>query len=434
MMRSSLRGLWVMLCPLVLWAGCRDDAEDPTADSSTAGDDAGHDGPFRLEFEEIEVDGDLGLVTDFEFLPGGMELLVLSKDGRIGHYALEEQRARLLGELVVPGVYSDLDCGLLSIAVDPDFASNAFVFVGTCTSEQDNAVLRFRFDPADYAATAASTAEILVAGDPNAPRPWHNIGTMGFDSTGALWTLFGDKKVSSNGQALGNDLSAVVRIIPNREPDGSGHEPAPDNPFIGDPEVSPNVYAYGLRSPWRGVLDAQGRWFFGDVGANGFEEINMVDAPGQNFGWATHEGPCQGDCAGMVDPIVLWPHDEITDYMLDDDEVIATNARVAWVGGPYDGAANDRYAGNLDDKVLFGDYCLGFVRTLEVDAAGQVVADEHVGHLALPVAWRQGGDGFLYTATFGKCETLGLDPAEPPRSRLYRVVGRGGQEHGDDTQ
>ena len=379
-------------------------------------------GPFRLEFEELEVQGSLGLVTDFAFLPGSMELLVLSLDGRIGHYGIEGNQVNLLGEFTVPGVYNDLDCGLISIAIDPGFSDNGLLYVGMCTSQQDSAIHRLHFDASDYAGIGASSAEIMVAGDPEAPRPWHNIGAMGFDATGALWALFGDKRVSSHGQDLSSPLSALVRIIPATE----GHEPAPDNPFVDGAMGHPDVYAYGLRSPWRGSLDTHGRWFIGDVGANGFEEIDMVDAPAQNFGWAAHEGPCEGGCEGMVEPLRSWSHDEITDYMLDDEDVVATNARVAWTGGPYVGGAQDQYRGNLDDRVLFGDYCLGYVRSLQVDDQGTVTADEHLGHLALPVAWRQGSDGYLYTATFGRCETLGLDPEDPPTSRIYRVIGRGG--------
>ncbi|MEM7153486.1 MAG: PQQ-dependent sugar dehydrogenase [Myxococcota bacterium] len=381
-------------------------------------------GPFRLEFDELEVDGSLGLVTDLAFLPGSMELLVLSLDGRVGHYAVEGDQVNLQGEFTVPGVYNDLDCGLISIALDPGFADNGLFYVGMCVSQQDSAIHRLQFDASDYAGIGASSAEIMVAGDPEAPRPWHNIGAMGFDDTGALWALFGDKRVSSHGQDVESPLSALVRIIPAQQ--GTGHEPAPDNPFVDADSGHPDVYAYGLRSPWRGALDAQGRWFVGDVGANGFEEIDMIDAPAQNLGWALHEGPCESGCEDVVDPLRSWSHDEITDYMLDDEDVVATNARVAWTAGPYVGGAMDQYGGNLDDRILFGDYCLGYVRSLQVDDQGDVVADEHLGHLALPVAWRQGSDGFLYTATFGRCETLGLDPEDPPTSRIYRVRGHGG--------
>lgn len=423
---SNERGTLALVLVLAAALGACGDDRPPTTDGGggqTSGSQGG-DGPFRLSFEPIDVEGDLGIVTDLEFLPGSTELLIVSLDGRVGHYRIDGDAATLLGTFEVPGVYRDLDCGLLSVTLDPEFADNGLLYVGACISQQDSAIYRLHFDPTDYAAIADSSAEIFVAGDPKAPRPWHNIGSIGFDDTGALWALFGDKRVASNGQDATNALSALVRIIPART--GEGFEPAPDNPFVDDPDLDPTVYAYGLRSPWRGTFDGQGRWFFGDVGANGFEEINMVSAPGENFGWAAHEGPCESDCEGITDPVTAWAHDEITEYMSDDPDVVPTNARVAWAAGPYRGTFGDRYRGHLDDRVLFGDYCLGFVRGLSVDAGGTVVADEHLGHLALPVAWREAVDGYLYTATFGKCETLGLDPDDPPTSRLYRVVGVGG--------
>jgi hypothetical protein len=98
-------------------------------------------------------------------------------------------------------------------------------------------------------------------------------------------------------------------------------------------------------------------------------------------------------------------------------------ARVAWVGLQYPAAADtDPYAGRLDGAVLFGDFCLGFVRALEVDDDGVVQRDEHLGHLAMPSSWAVGPGGFVYAATFGRCETAGLDEADPPPSGFYRAV------------
>jgi hypothetical protein len=394
---------------------------DASADASSA--DTGELGPLRLEFERVETSAEFTMVTDFRFVPGTDELLALSKDGRVGHYRLEDGTTTRLGGFSVPGVFNDRDCGLLSIAFDPEFGRNRFIYVSACTSQPGNAIYRLEFDAGDYGAIAGTRAEIFTAFEPNADRPWHNIGGIGFDDTGALWALLGDKRVASNGQNAGNDMSALVRLIPDRTPGGSGHVPAPDNPFLGDPERSPNVYAWGLRSPWRGVYDSKGRWWIGDVGTDVFEEINLVTTPGQNFGWAAQEGPCDDDCGDLVDPIGGWTHEPGTAYIADDEDARPTVRRVVWVGTEYAPAGGpDPYGGRLTGAVLFGDFCVGFVRALEVDDAGTVTRDDHLGHLAYPSGWDVGPDGFVYASTFGQCESFNIDPDDPPRSQLYRAV------------
>ncbi|MBL4683746.1 MAG: PQQ-dependent sugar dehydrogenase, partial [Nannocystaceae bacterium] len=390
-----------------------DTNHDDASEDDDGDDDAGG-GSLALSFVEIDVAGGLSLTTEFRFLPGTMEFLALSKSGRVDHYALSGEQAQHLGGFQLPGAYSDLDCGLLSLAFDPQFARNRFLYLGTCISVTHSAIYRVTFDATAYDDIGSSRAEILIQGDPEAPKPWHNIGQIGFDEDGYLWALLGDKRVSANGQDVSNDLASLILIEPNREPDGVGHQPAPDGPWANEPDASANLRAIGLRSPWRGLLDAEHRYWFGDVGANGFEEINIVSQPGQNFGWPTHQGPREEDCAGFTDPVVSWAHEGTHPYQLDDPDVSSTNARVAWVGLQYMAEGGDQYDGALTGTVLFGDYCLGFVRGLDVDGNGTVVSDRHLGHLRFPTAWNEGTDGFIYVSTFGKCETAGLDDADPP--------------------
>ena len=403
------------------------EAGDDTASSASASDSGtssgGELGPLRLRFEELEVGSEFSLVTDIRFVPGTDELLVLSKDGRVGHYLVEADRAERLGGFTLPGVHSDLDCGLISLAFDPDFARNRFAFFSACSSQPDNVIVRVTLDLDDYAASAATLTEIYTASEPDAPRPWHNIRAIGFDDTGALWALLGDKRVAANGQDASNDLSALIRVIPNRTPGGSGHTPASDNPFSGDPERSPNVYAWGLRSPWRGIYDRKGRWWIGDVGTDAFEEINLVSESGQNFGWAAQEGPCAGTCAGVTDPIGGWSHDTDTPQIRDDEDARPTVRRAIWIGLEYDPAGGpDPYGGRLTGAVLTGDFCVGFVRALEVDDEGAVTRDEHVGHLPFASGWDRGPDGYVYAASFGRCESVNIDESDPPPSRLVRAI------------
>ena len=90
----------------------------------------------------------------------------------------------------------------------------------------------------------------------------------------------------------------------------SGHTPAEANPFADGRGGSPNVFAIRpALAVARRVRLVSARWWFGDVGANGVEEIDLVTAPGDNFGWSAHEGPCEDDCEGVVQPVAWWEHE-----------------------------------------------------------------------------------------------------------------------------
>jgi glucose/arabinose dehydrogenase len=412
------------LALLALAGGCGDDAPASTGTPGATSGGTGGDGSFGLAFQDLTVEGDFGLVSEMKFIPGTSELLALSWGGSVVHYRLEGDTAKRLGSFQVPGVYAVLDCGLISLAFDPDFAENHFLYVGTCVSGTHSGVFRLTFDAADYDAIPASTAEILVLGHASAKNPWHNVGSIGFDDEGALWALFGDKTVSATAQDRTDNLGALIRIFPNREVGGSGYTAVPSNPFAGSTTDSPDIWAYGLRSPWHGIRDSKGRYWIGDVGADTIEEINLVTQAGQNLGWATSEGPCDKglDCVGLVEPLLHWTRADDHPYIADDPDAEATGLRVAWAGIEHRPHPNDPYGGNLDGKVLFGDFCVGFVRAATADDSGKLVQTVPLGHLELASGWDQGPDGYLYATTFGTCSTAKIAEHGPYPSRLVRAL------------
>lgn len=382
------------------------------------------DPDLRLGFERITTDVNLGAITDLQFLPESRELLVLTKDGTVFHLDARDDEAHMLGSFVVPRVYSDLDCGLVSLALDPGFLDNGLVYFGHCLDATQSTISRIRFTPSDPVATAQSAVEILRAGDILADRPWHNIGSIGFDDSGAMWALLGDKTVANNGQSIDDALGAVVRIVPSREPGRGGHNPAPDNPWQGARDRDADVVAIGLRSPWRGALDERGRLWIGDVGAEAHEEIDVLDGFGANFGWPIHEGPCTAgaaSCAEFVDPVAHWPHADPSRYVDEDEDATTSLSRAAWVARPQRGGLDDPYDGRLRDRMLVGDFCVGFIRALRLGHDGELVDDVAIGHLAHASAWSQAPDGHLWAATYGSCDSA---PAgeDPPTGALWRAV------------
>ncbi len=378
---------------------------------------------LRVEFEELALDGEPAFITDFAFYPGSAtDFLALDKSGRLLRFRLHEQSATLLATAQVDGVYDSSDCGALSLAFEPDLASHAYVYVGTCVSAQQSKVVRLDLDD-EQNVVDDSQVSIFQAGSAKAERPWHNVGSIGFEPDGVMGAMFGDKALAGAAQDPSENLGKLVRIVPSREPGLGGFEPAPDGPLLDELGASPAVYALGLRSPFRGTRDSRGFYWIADVGRDDFEEINVVQSALQNFGWPDREGPCD-DCGESTPPAFYWTHDRAAAYAADDPLLEATSGRVAWVGPEVQPHDPDRYRGLLAGSVLFGDYCAGFLRQGRVDEQGAPIVDAPLGHLNNTAAIRQHADGYLYALTFGRCQSDVDNAADEGQSRLYRMVAK----------
>jgi glucose/arabinose dehydrogenase len=380
------------------------DAASPSADAL----------PVVLAFDPMDHDADALRWTDLAFLPEPLgELIAVDKDGFVFHLRLEGNTMRTLGRFQLSETHDHSDAGLLSVAIDPSFADNHFFYLGLSTGQTRNIIQRHRLDPTDYAATRDSATLVMEVSAPRARRSWHNIGSIGFTEDGYMWALFGDKVVEYEAQNPHSPLGALVRIIPDHDEDGGYTVPA-DNPFA-DGRGHPAVYAVGLRSPWKGTY-YEGRWWFGDVGFDTYEEVNLVDAPGQNFGWPDIEGPCPADgCGESVAPWVYYGRGSGDPFVRADPEATPARHRSVWVGAVYRRAGGDRYDGRMDDILVFGDAFSGFVRARRLDGGAPSF---HVGHLWGATAMAEGPDGYLYVTA------LGTWPVDAPThiAPIYRVV------------
>ncbi len=419
----ALRGVCVGLLCCASIAGCTDPALPSVGGGLPGGGGAGAGGEsvggaggegaggLGISFEKLELEGTPDQVVDFAFVPGRDEIVVLEKLGKVSHYAFDGNAATLLGSFELP-VFTETDCGLISVAFAPDFPITQHVYLGYCTTLKSSQIARFSFD-LPYEEMAASEELVIANPEPAASEAWHNVGSIGFEPSGVLWALFGEKTISANGQDTSVNLGKLLRIVPKQV--GPGYDPAPDNPFIGDADKSPDIYAYGLRSPWKGVRDSQGHFWIGDVGSDKFEEVNYVDAPGQNFGWNVHEGPCDKSIDDNCrDPLTYWDRTSDHPYPADDPDAYAAGTRVVCIGAHIEPIANDPYGGKLDGITFFGDFVLGWVRALRQDENGAIELDVHVGHLPHASSWKRGPDGTLYLMTYGILKAT--DPAA-----IYRV-------------
>ncbi len=414
MTRNALSRLGGCLAIATL-AGCPEDSTSSEAtDTDAATTEDGPAPPQRLSFEPLSLPTARAEVTGMRFLPGTNEFVLLGKDGFVWHYGLEGDTVSELGTVTIDGTFIDSDCGIISLAFDPDFASNRLFYVGRCVSETDSVIERYVWDTADYAAIAASGTEVLRLGDENATRPWHNVGAIGFDNDGVMWALFGEKKIASNAQDTTNSLGSLIRIMPRRQLSQTGYDPLPDRPF---PES--DAFAYGFRSPWTGTLDERGFYWVGDVGADDFEEINVVTEVGQNFGWSLAEGPCEGDCEGLAQPVIAIKHG-IDKYVTENPDAVPVQSRVIFVAVSYRDQGNDRYEGLLSGRTVVGEACTGSLRLLEVDDEGALTLDQHLGHLPSAHAWAQAPDGYIYAVQNGGCGAGNISDADSTllRARL----------------
>jgi glucose/arabinose dehydrogenase len=296
---------------------------------------------------------------------GSRRLFIVEKKGRI----LVVQDGALLDTpfLDIAGRVgsSQNEQGLLGLAFHPDYAQNGTFFVNYTNLQGDTVVSRFVVSGDPGRADPASEAILLTL---DQPAGNHNGGHLSFGPDGYLYIGTGDGGASGdkygngqNGQTL---LGAMLRLdVDSAQP----YAIPPDNPFVGNPNVRDEIWAIGLRNPWRYSFDRQiGDLYIADVGQNVYEEVNFQPAGalgGQNYGWpimeAAHCFPEERECdrSGLALPVVEYDH-----------------AQGCSVTGGY------VYRGQEFPKAngiyLFGDYCSGRIWGLARDGDGNWLVSE----------------------------------------------------------
>lgn len=337
--------------------------------------------PFRLRLVEVAagLDDPVHLVSP----PGDPRLFVIERPGRIRLIEDGQLRATPFLDLTarVRSGYEEL--GLLGMAFHPDFAENGFLFVNYTDSNGDTRIVRYTASPGADAALAESAKLILRVRQPTGS---HNGGLVTFGPDGMLYIGMGDGHPSGDpsgdAQNLGTLLGALLRI------DVDGGDPyavPPDNPFVNEPGARPEIWAYGFRNPWRFAFDATaGRLYTADVGEHTWEEISIapMSTAGLNFGWNVTEGahcfaadPCESE--GLVLPA----------YEYDRGDGCAV------IGGHvYRGHAIPDLSGHY----FFGDYCGGWVRSLQWDGSTVEVQNWSLAPGGAILSFGEDADGELY--------------------------------------
>jgi len=254
----------------------------------------------------------------------------------------------------------DGEQGLLSIAFHPSYAQNGYFFVNYTDTDGDTIVSRFRVSANANQADAGSEVIFLDIAQPHAN---HNGGQLQFGPDGYLYVGMGDGGSSNDPDCLAQNptslLGKMLRIDVNTSQGGNRYAIPASNPFVGgrDPQnlVRDEVWASGLRNPWRFSFDRQtGDLYIGDVGQGHWEEIDHQvagSAGGQNYGWNKMEGThctftgCGGPACNspsLTLPVHEYSHD---------------NGCSVIGGYMYRGSRVPELAG----KYVFGDFCSGDV-------------------------------------------------------------------------
>lgn len=249
--------------------------------------------------------------------------------------------------------------GLLSVAFAPDYKTSPFFFVNYTDKAGDTIVARFKANQDRATADVQSELVIMKVDQPYAN---HNGGQLQFGPDGMLYIGMGDGGSAGDPQARAQNpqelLGKLLRIDVSKASLDQPYAIPADNPKWDIGEVRPEIWAFGLRNPWRFSFDrSTGDLLIGDVGQNQIEEIDFqpASAGGLNYGWKLREG-LQAYSGGeklpsFTDPVAQYEHG---------------NGCSVTGGYVYRGPAIPA----LQGVYVYGDYCNGNMWTLRRDAAG----------------------------------------------------------------
>ena len=251
--------------------------------------------------------------------------------------------------------------GLLSVAFAPDYERSGLFYVDFTDTAGDTRVVEYRSADGEVA-DESSRRELLRIDQPFAN---HNGGLLLFGPDDLLYVGTGDGGSGGDPDRNGQDRNSLLGKILRIDPAPSGEFPytvPADNPFAGDDGSRGEIWAYGLRNPWRFSFDSERDWLaIGDVGQDSLEEVNLVaDGSGANFGWSAFEGTERfnedQEAPGAVEPVLTYP----------------TSGENCSVTGGH--VVRDRSLKSLYGRYVYGDYCAGDLRSFS--AQPETLADD----------------------------------------------------------
>lgn len=319
--------------------------------------------------------------------PGDGRLFIVERGGRIRIW----QNGVLLAQPfldISASVAMVGEGGLLSMAFDPQFATNGYVYVYFTDAGNNIVIARFSRSSNANVADAASRLDIIRIPHPDYVN--HFGGLVAFGPDGYLYAGTGDGggegDPAGNGQNRDVLLGKLLRLDVSGARAGAPYAVPPTNPFAGG-GGRPEIWAYGLRNPWRYAFDG-GRLYIADVGQDRREEIDVVAVGGGgfNFAWNLTEGTLCYKATSCVQNGITPPAFE---YDHGENDV---NGCAITGGYVYRGKAIPEVAG----QYFYSDYCAGFLHS--IDSAG-TMSNWTVAKPGTILSFGRDGDGELYVIT-----------------------------------
>lgn len=286
----------------------------------------------------------------------------------------------------------DDERGLLGLAFHPNYVTNGYFYVNYTKINGDSRISRFSVDPADPD-IALSGSELTII-EYVQPFSNHNGGSVTFGPDGFLYIGTGD---GGSGGDPGNRaqnktilLGKLLRLDIDNPSGGNNYGIPSDNPFAGSSTEAQEIWAYGLRNPWKFSFDsANGDIWIGDVGQELIEEIDKAGSTeaGLNYGWRCYEGTQPYNTTNCP------PVGELTMPIAEYSSGSGSGNCSITGGYVYHGTAYP----NLQDRYFFADFCSGLIGS--VDAAGTLV--DHGNFSGSWVSFGVDINGVLYIVDIG---------------------------------
>lgn len=360
-------------------------------------------GAVTLQLQEFAT----GLTQPVKITNAGDErLFVVERSGHI--------RIITPGGLLVETPFLDIsdrvnssasERGLLGLAFEPDNAAIFYVNYTLELSDPDDErngntiIARYRVSTADPNVADPNSEEVIL----EVPQPYrnHNAGDLAFGPDKLLYIPLGDGGSGGDPDENAQDLSKLLGKLLRLDVIGQATYAVPaDNPYANDsdPNTLPEIWASGLRNPWRFSFDRQTHdIYIGDVGQGAWEEINMQPSDstgGENYGWDCYEGNHDFELTGC-DAIYTYP---IFEYARAENQSNPSAPCSSITGGfVYRGALYPTLQGHY----ILADYCSGKFWSLIYEPQDGWRSTAHGKLMESPSSFGEDADGELYVASYG---------------------------------
>jgi len=343
---------------------------------------------------------------------GTDRVFVVEQDGRIQVFPNDEQvkESKVFLDLQQSVLRENNEEGMLGLAFHPKYHQNGELFVFYSVTPRGSVLSRFRVSKDDPNQADPASEEKLL----EFPKPYgnHNGGSIKFGPDGFLYVSIGDGGLGNdpheNGQNLETLFGSILRIDVDHKDPGTQYAIPGDNPFVPrGGKVRGEIWAYGLRNPWRIGFDRlSGTLWAGDVGQDYIEEVNVI-VRGGNYGWNLREGRHPRDPKSprdsgeeFVDPVFGYPRSE---------------GKSITGGLVYRG----KRLPNLSGAYVYADFMSGNIWALQWDGK-KATANHKIAHTSLLISsFGEDEAGELYFTAFdGKVHRF-RTPEERDRNRDF---------------